>query len=153
MKIQMEKMNNREEKALKNFRSGYNCSQAVLAAYTEEMALNEKTVLTLASGFGGGMGRLQGTCGAVTGAYLVMGNICGRKYEDNIARKEAVYALVQKFSARFTELNGSTDCISLLKTEIRTAEGHDNAKKNHLFETVCEKCIKDALTIVKELTE
>jgi C_GCAxxG_C_C family probable redox protein len=146
-------MNKREEKALINFRNGYNCSQAVAAAYSEEMGLDEKTVLTIASGFGGGMGRLQGTCGAVTGAYMVMGNICGKKYDDNTARKEAVYTLVQKFSEKFTAMNGSTDCISLLKTEIRTAEGHDNAKKNHLFETVCEKCIKDALSIVKELTE
>jgi C_GCAxxG_C_C family probable redox protein len=146
-------MSTREEKALTTFRNGYNCSQAVATAFSVEMGIDEKTIMNISSGFGGGMGRLQETCGAVTGSYMVLGTLCGRKYEDNAARKEAVYNLVQKFSVKFKALNGSTDCKSLLNVEIRTAEGHDYAKSNHLFETVCEKCIKDSLSIVKELTE
>jgi len=146
-------MNKQEEKAIATFRGGFNCAQTVAVAFAGEMGIDEKTILNISSGFGGGMGRLQETCGAVTGAYMVIGNLCGSKYEDNVAKKEAVYALVQKFSEKFKALNGSTDCKSLLKVEIRSAEGHDYAKANHLFETVCEKCIKDAISIVKELTQ
>jgi C_GCAxxG_C_C family probable redox protein len=45
--------------------------------------------LKIASGFGGGMGRLAETCGAVTGAFMVLGLKYGSAASDREA-KEAV---------------------------------------------------------------
>jgi C_GCAxxG_C_C family probable redox protein len=140
-----------EEKAIESFRSGLNCAQAVLTAHAEEMGFDNNLALSVSCGFGGGMGRLQQTCGAVTGSFMVMGiHIC-KKFSDNIDRKEHTYALVQKFSEEFRKINGSTDCLSLLKCEIKTDEGHRYAKENNLFETVCEKCIIDSIRIIDDL--
>ena len=62
-----------EEKAIESFRSGLNCSQAVVTAYSEQLNYDDKLALSISCGFGGGMGRLQETCGAVTGSFMVLG--------------------------------------------------------------------------------
>jgi C_GCAxxG_C_C family probable redox protein len=140
-----------EEKAVASFKSGLNCSQAVLTAYSEEMSFDNKLALSVACGFGGGMGRLQETCGAVTGSYMVLGIYNCNKFADNHERKEKTYAMVQKFSKKFKEISGSTDCIELIKCDLKTEEGQRYARENNLFETVCEKCISDSVGIINQL--
>ena len=66
-------MNTKPEQAVNNFREGSNCSQAVISVYAEQLGLSRKTALKIAQGFGGGMGRMTKTCGAVTGAFMVLG--------------------------------------------------------------------------------
>ena len=51
-------MNKREELARQAFKEGYNCSQAMVAAFSDLMGMDKKTALRLASSFGGGMGRM-----------------------------------------------------------------------------------------------
>jgi C_GCAxxG_C_C family probable redox protein len=140
-----------EKKAISAFRAGLNCSQAVLTAYSDEMKFDENLALSVSCGFGGGMGRLQQTCGAVTGSFMVLGIHNCKIFTDNKERKEATYAMVQKFSERFKQINGTTDCLSLLNVDLRTEEGHNKAIENNLFGTVCEKCISDSIGIIDDL--
>jgi C_GCAxxG_C_C family probable redox protein len=144
---------NIEQKALEAFRSGLNCAQSVVTAYADELNFNSEEALFLSCGFGGGMGRLQETCGAVTGSYMVLGVYNCRKVADNAGRKEATYSMVQKFSAKFNELNGTTNCRSLLNCDLRTEDGNRYAKENNLFGTICERCITDSVKIVNDLTD
>ena len=147
------KMRPLKEKAIESFRSGLNCSQAVVTAYSDELNIDNNLALSVSCAFGGGMGRLQETCGAVTGSYMVLGiHTCNRITENN-DRKEVSYAMVQKFAEKFRELNGSTDCIDLLKCDLKSEEGRRYAKENNMFETVCEKCITDSINIISELLE
>jgi C_GCAxxG_C_C family probable redox protein len=145
-------MKTRTEKALEQFRSGLNCSQAALTAYSDELKIDKEQALNLSLGFGGGMGRLQETCGAVTGSYMVIGLYNGTKFTENADKKEAAYTMIQKFSEKFKAIHGSTDCKSLLKCDLRTEAGHRYAKENNLFGTICEDCISDSIRIVGELT-
>jgi C_GCAxxG_C_C family probable redox protein len=140
-----------EDKAISSFKSGLNCAQAVLTAYSEEMNFDKKLALSISCGFGGGMGRLQETCGAVTGSFMVLGIYNCKKFANNQERKEKTYAIIQKFSKKFKEINGSTDCIELIKCDLKTEEGHRYAKDNNLFEIVCEKCISDSISIIEDL--
>ncbi|MBK7132443.1 MAG: C_GCAxxG_C_C family protein [Bacteroidales bacterium] len=146
-------MDKKEEKALVSFRSGLNCAQAVLNGYSELLDFDNSFALNISSGFGGGMGRLQETCGAVTGSYMVLGIYNGRKYSDNAEKKEVTYKMIQDFTERFKSLNGTTDCRSLLKCDLRTEEGHRYAVENNLFGTTCEKCILDSMRIVDDIIE
>jgi len=59
--------------AINSFRSGYNCAQSVLYAFKDDFDFDENLALDISVGFGGGMERLQEKCGAVTGAFMVMG--------------------------------------------------------------------------------
>lgn len=142
-----------EEKAIRTFRSGLNCAQAVVTAYAEEMKFDNNMALSVSVGFGGGMGRLQETCGAVTGSFMVLGIFNCKKLTDNNDRKEATYSMIQKFSQEFKLINGTTDCLELLKCDLKTEEGNRYAKENNLFGTVCEKCISDSVRIINKLTD
>jgi len=146
-------MNLKEENAIGNFRSGFNCSQAVITAYADDLSFDKNLALGISSGFGGGMGRMQETCGAVTGSFMVFGIYNSKKYADNNDKKEATYSLIQKFSEKFKLLHGALDCKSLLGCDLKTEEGQLFAKENRLFETLCENCISDSIRIVDELIE
>jgi len=140
-----------EEKAIRTFRSGLNCAQAVITAYSEEMKFDNNLALNVSVGFGGGMGRLQKTCGAVTGSFMVLGIHNCKKLSDNKDRKETTYSMIQKFSQEFKLINGTTDCLELLKCDLKTEEGNRFAKENNLFGTVCEKCISDSVRTINKL--
>jgi C_GCAxxG_C_C family probable redox protein len=144
-------MDSIEEKAITTFRAGLNCAQAVLTAYSDELKIDNNLALSVSCGFGGGMGRLQETCGAVTGSFMVLGIFNCKKLTENKERKEVTYSMIQKFSKEFKQINGTTDCIDLLKCDLKTEEGNAYAKKNDLFGTVCEKCISDSVKIVNIL--
>jgi C_GCAxxG_C_C family probable redox protein len=139
------------EIAIESFKSGLNCAQAVFTCFSEELGYDKEIAIRTTCGFGGGMGRMGETCGAVTGSYMVLGMINCKKLSDNHDRKEATYMMVRNFTEKFKVINGSTECRSLLNCEIGTEEGHRFAVENNLFEKVCEKCIKDSIRIIEEL--
>lgn len=146
-------MTNRVEKTLAAFRSGLNCSQSVLTAFTEDLKVDNNLALSLSCGFGAGMGRLQGTCGAVTGAFMAIGAYNCKKFSENKDRKEETYAMIQKFNDRFVSLNGTTECRKLINCDLSTNEGLMYAIENKLFEKVCEKCIADSINILEDFIE
>jgi len=143
-------MSNRADRTLTAFRSGLNCSQSVLTAFTEDLNVDNNLALSLSCGFGAGMGRLQGTCGAVTGAFMAIGAYNCKKFTDNKQRKEETYAMVQKFNDRFVALNGATECRKLINCDLTTAEGRKYAHDHQMFENVCEKCIADSVNILED---
>lgn len=146
-------MKSQEEKAISSFKSGLNCAQAVLTAYADDLKFDNSLVMNLSCGFGGGMGRLQETCGAVTGSFMVLGIYNGMRYKDNTDKKEVTYSMIQNFSEKFKTLHGAIDCKSLLKCDLKTEQGRLFAKGNNLYETICEKCISDSIRIIDELIE
>lgn len=144
-------MNKKIETAIHSFKSDLNCAQSVLSVYAKELNLNPDLAIGISCGFGGGMGRLQETCGAVTGAFMVLGIHNCRKYKDNRERKEKTYAMIQDYSEKFKALHGTMSCRLLLNCDLRTEEGKRYVKENRLHETVCEKCICDSIMIIEEL--
>lgn len=139
------------EKAISNFRDGLNCAQAVLTAYASELKIDDHTALSVSCGFGGGMGRLQETCGAATGSFMVMGIYNSNRYSDNKDRKDKTYAMVQEFSKRFVERHGTLKCRELMNCDLNTPEGQQYVRDNNLHEMVCEKCIAGSIRIMGEI--
>jgi len=138
---------NKKDKAISYFREGYNCSQAVLMAYAGE---GEATVKAAAA-FGGGMGRMQKTCGAVTGAYIWLGMNYGASGLPQENDKMQLYDRVKSFNRSFVERNGTDLCSELLGENLNTPEGKARIKERGLHEKVCEKCISDAIEIIEEM--
>jgi len=137
--------------AIAMFEKGFCCSQAVLATFSEKFNLDRDIALKLSDGFGGGMGRMALTCGAVTGAFMVIGLKYGRTSADDKEAKEKTTQLVQKFIKKFTERNKSISCKELLGCDISTDEGYEYAKKNNLINTLCPKFVADATEILEEI--
>ncbi len=105
---------NHADKARELFKQGYNCSQAVLLAFSDVTGLDETTALMLSSSFGGGMGRMREVCGAVSGMFMVIGILYG--YSDPKAQTEKAehYARLQELAEAFRQENGSIICRDLL---------------------------------------
>jgi C_GCAxxG_C_C family probable redox protein len=141
---------NQIETAVSRFADGFNCSQAVLSTYADDLGLDEETALRIAAGFGGGMGRMGETCGAVTGAMMVLGLKFGNTSPSREA-KDQMYARIREFAERFKTRNGSLACRDLLGCDISTAEGHKAAAERGLFTTVCPKLVRDAAEILEEM--
>ena len=58
--------------AVETFRDGINCTQAILSAWGSRHGLDRDTAMKLGGAFGSGM-NMGETCGAVTGALMVIG--------------------------------------------------------------------------------
>ena len=99
------------------FVQGYNCSQAVFAAFCDETGLDMDTALRFSSSFGGGMGQLREVCGAVTGMFMVAGVKYGYTDPKDVSAKAEHYRLIQSLAARFKEKNGSYICRELLSAK------------------------------------
>ena len=143
----------RVEEAVACFKEGFICSQAVLSAYSEKLGLDREIALKIADGFGGGMARMGETCGAVTGAFMVIGLKHGRAVVEDAPAHETTYDRVNEFVRRFESRNQSIVCRELLGCDISTPEGLQSARQQNLFTTVCPGYIRDAAEILEELLE
>lgn len=129
-------MSEKAQRAKALFLEGYNCAQAVAGAFAPEMGLSVDAAARLASGFGGGMGRMREVCGAVSGMTLAASALRG--YNDPKAgpEKTDTYAMIQELAGRFRAENGSIICRELLglarpegtpQAEARTPEYYKKA--------------------------
>ena len=128
------------ETAVKFFET-YNCAQSVLAAYAGDFGMDKNRALSLAVGFGGGIGRTQGICGAVSGAVMALGLSSDYKEEDGRAKINAVYEKVHRFIDEFSERKGTTKCRDLLGCDLLTEDGQKFFKENNL-KLQCQAYVK-----------
>jgi C_GCAxxG_C_C family probable redox protein len=128
-----------------------NCAQTVLSTYSEIFGLDRNVALMLAQGFGRGMGRGENNCGAVSGAYMVIG-LAHRISPDNPRLNlEKIYEMTQVFNRKFTELHSSLICCELIGYDLSTPEGLTEARRNSVFSTVCPGFVRDSAKILESL--
>jgi C_GCAxxG_C_C family probable redox protein len=141
----------RVEEVAKTHAEGFSCAQALLAVYGPELGVDRDTALKIAGGFGGGMGRMAGTCGAVTGAFMVIGLVHSMTKKGDLQQKEISYQIVQEFARRFKARNKTTVCSELMGIDVSTPEGFAEAKAKNIARTICPKYVRDAAEILEEL--
>jgi C_GCAxxG_C_C family probable redox protein len=139
------------EDARATFRQGYNCSQAVLSAFSEEYGLDPVMAYKVAAAFGGGMGHMGETCGAVTGAFMVIGLKYGLTVTDGSQSHHGSFAAVREFADEFRSRHGSIVCRELLGVDINDREAFREAMKNGIPQKICPKLVEDAAAIVEKL--
>ncbi len=144
---------NRDKKASDTFPWSYSCSQAVLSSRCERYGLDQKTAITIATGFGGGMARTGNTCGAVSGAIAIIGLHAGSAKPGDKEAKENTYRIVREFIAEFEDEFGSTNCTELVGCHIGTAAGQEQARKNGIFENVCPRFVDGAVEILDRILD
>jgi C_GCAxxG_C_C family probable redox protein len=144
-------MSQKSEKALDLFVDGQFCSQAVLSAFCDELELSPATALKVASGFGGGIGRMGDVCGAVSGAIIALGLHDWQGDTVSQDEKMKVTHRVREFTARFKQKHGSITCRDLLGCDIGQAEGFQTAVDTGVFVSVCQPLVQDAVCILEAL--
>ena len=124
-------MESRKFDAAEKKRCGrYNCAQAVICTYCDKAGIDEETALNIGNAFAAGMGNMEGTCGALVGAGVVLG----------LAKKDRAAAAreMRQIMSKFQQRNGATQCKML--------KGIDSGKV--LRE--CPDCVADAAEFLEE---
>ena len=116
---------NRKEYAVEKFRKDCNCCQAVLCAFADEAG--EEEMKKLGAAFGLGMGNMEGTCGSLVAAEMLLGL---KRYEGKSLLKQA-----RAVSEMFKLYTGATLC--------KDIKGRDTGK----VLCSCEDCVRNAVTI------
>jgi C_GCAxxG_C_C family probable redox protein len=133
------------------FRNDFNCAQSVFSTYAEQFGLDKQIALKISCAFGGGMARLGATCGAVTGALMVIGLKHGKARPDDDDAKVKTYALSREFVERFKAKHGTIVCRELLGCDIGTEEGKRFFDEHKYEEKLCAKFVADAALILEEI--
>jgi len=136
----------RANEAVACFQEGFNCSQAVFSTYCVEFGLDKTNALKIACGLGGGMGRLGETCGAVTGAFLIIGLKHGKFVKSDNVSKETTYKMVQEFAKLFEARNKTINCTELLGIDILSG---DKKLVGERQKAICPGLVKDAAEILE----
>lgn len=131
-------MSDQVARALENHKKGMNCCQAVACAFSREVGVDEQILFKAGEGFGAGMGGMECTCGAVSGAVLLAGmkNSSGDAASPT---KGKTYQLSKAIVRDFEEKNGSVICKELKGVETKKVLRS------------CDGCIEDAVRIVQKV--
>ena len=96
-------MKEKAEQARNYSQVGYNCCQAVACSFCKEISVDEETLFKAGEAFGLGMGGMEGTCGAVSGAVMLAGfkNSDGQLNDPKTKErsKEGINGILNKYKA------------------------------------------------------
>ena len=141
----------REEKAVQFFTGGDNCAQSVLKAYCDLIGLTEQQAALVSVGFGGGIGRLRGNCGAFSAAIMV----CGALDEGDGAsseRRAEVYARAQRMHSMFIDRCGTINCAELLQRPPQPESPTPDARTAEYYASrPCVGIVLAACSIIEEM--
>ena len=126
-------MTKRVEEAVNNKKNGYNCAQAVACAFCDYTGISEDELKKITQGFAVGMGTMEGSCGAIAGAAVVLGmanDNPGKTFKD-----------VRGIMSQFKEQNGSVIC-----KELKGLETGEVLRE-------CNGCVMDAAMLLEAALE
>lgn len=133
-------MESRIAAADERHKRGYNCAQAVACTYADLVGASEREAFRSTEAFGLGMGGMQGTCGALTGACYLAGLLASDPDAPAPGTKRTTYALSREMLERFGAQNGSVTCREL------KGVGTDHGPLRP-----CPGCIADACALVEQV--
>ena len=131
------------------FDEGYACSQSVVLAFAERFNVDERTAKLVSSTFGGGMGRLRKTCGAVTGGFMILGLAYGNEQPKDMETKLFAYQKVRELHHQVEEIYGTANCKELLQKHATEAQVED--RKHHKI--ICRKVVGDVCGLLYTMIE
>ena len=140
------------ELAKELFENGYNCSQAVVVAFKDVLEMDEEMLKKVSLPFGGGLGRLRLTCGAVSGMAMILGLV----FTDPANEKDSklkVYEITRELVSKFEKQNGSIICKELLEGSNLKVEvaGKPEERTNEYYQKrPCDELVYDAAKILEE---
>ncbi len=150
-------LEDRIQRAVELFMSGYGCSQSVVAAFADLYGLDETMAKRIAAGFGGGVGRMRMMCGTVSGLVILAGLDCGQTEGDDREGKAACYKVVQELLETFKQRNGSIICAELLGLNgcpvVKTTYVPEERNAEYYKKRPCAQKVESAARIFAEYLE
>lgn len=142
----------KSEMAVKLFTDGYNCAQAVLGAFANDVGLLQSQALKMSAPFGGGVGRQREICGACSGMLMAFGLLYGYDTAEAGENKKLLYEQTRTLCDEFASINGSIICRDILKTA--EVGGVPAARTSQYYnERPCVRCVRTACEILEKYIE
>jgi C_GCAxxG_C_C family probable redox protein len=141
---------NRPEYAKGRFLKSMNCSQAILETYGPALGLPTESARRVSAAFAGGMG-MGSECGAVTGAFLVIGMKYGKTRDDDSRADNETFKRVAEFVKEFKARHKYINCSELLKVDMGTPESVKEASRKRLFTSLCPNYVKTVAEILDKI--
>lgn len=132
------------------FMQGIDCSQVVTGAFAEKMGMTEEQARKVSSCFGGGM-MCGETCGAVTGALMVIGMVYGHSREGDQSQKEIMAAKTGEFKKLFGEKYSSCICRELLGHDISKPGEMEKVLEKGIMFDFCPRVVEDTIDILEKI--
>lgn len=143
----------RVKKALNQFGTGCNCCQAITTAFGPNLNLDDQKALKVGAAFGGGMSRLGNTCGAVSGALMIIGLAFRNEDPEDMENKESVYEIGQKFLTQFIEIHGTVLCRELVGINMNDEKELQAAREAGTFENKCPNFVRTSAELLEKILE
>jgi len=140
-----------KDKAVQTFLDGYNCAQSVVSAFSEDMGLQKEHALKLAAGLGAGLNYQGKTCGAVLGAYIILGLRYGTDISNNQEGKLKLRKILDQFSKEFKAEYSSLECREILGLDVSKEEELEQLRKKNAFEEICPVVVETASKVLEKI--
>lgn len=143
-------MKDRVKEAKELFESGFNCTQAVLLSFCDELGLPQETASKIACPFGGGIGGHGKICGALTGAMMVIGLKYGSASSTDVDSKGISRKKAHLLLDHFEEKHGSCNCEDLISCRLYELNTEELTVKRHFIHSTCPGFIETVIVFLEE---
>ena len=140
----------RSKQAAELFKKGYSCAQSILIAYSEEVGLDSQTAFSIAAGLGGGIGKRQHICGAINAGAMVLGLKFGNYSINDKKLKDNLSDLVGSFVDDCEFKLGGSQCLELIKIDLKNDELRHYASDCGFFDKVCTNAVEQTAIILEK---
>lgn len=145
----MNKKEKRISRCLEYFDEGYACSQAIVLGFEDIFNIDTEALKLISSTFGGGMGRLRRTCGAVTGAYMVLGAKYGNTQPKDVDTKLGAYKKVRELTEQVEDTLGTSICKEILVNNATS----EQVKERKYHKIICRKVVAKVAGLLYDMIE
>ena len=139
------------EKSKELFLQGYNCAQAIAGGFSDAVGLDFETAIQIASSFGGGMGGMREVCGALTGAFIILGVKYGYVSPTDPQAKSTHYKLISETGAKFKAKWGTILCRDLMQKLAEEKQTILGDKPEEYKARPCLVIVEDVAKILEEI--
>lgn len=142
----------RVTRAKELFTSGYNCAQAVVGAYSDLFGMKPEEAMRAAEAFGGGMGRMRLTCGAVSGMFMLVSLKYSKAEAKDTQTRTKIYETVRRMAEEFKQRNGTIICGELLgiNGQAEKSARPDERTEQYYKKRPCIGCVEDCAEITEK---
>lgn len=132
------------------FMQGIDCSQVVTGQFAEQMQMDQDQARKVSACFGGGM-MCGETCGAVTGALMVIGMVYGHSREGDQEQKNIMSEKTAQFKKMFLEKYPSSMCRELLGHDISKPGEMEKVLEKGLLFDFCPEVVENTIEILEKI--
>jgi C_GCAxxG_C_C family probable redox protein len=135
--------------AIDLFSGAYSCSQAILIAFSDDIGIDEDLAFRIGAGLGGGVGRTQSICGAISAGAIVLGMKYATYLPDDIESKNRLSSFVGEFVNECKQAIGAVDCLHITGVDFTNTELKAFATESGHFKRVCNNAIMHVASILE----